>query len=103
MKSKIFLFLLVFATQFLFSQETNQPITLEFSNQSTKSVFDKIESISNYRFYYDEKWLSANLISGSYEGKSISYILEKLVENTELNFLIDQEKIINKKKKKIYT
>lgn len=102
MNSKIFLLLFVFATQFLFSQETNPTITLEFSNQSTKTVLDKIETLSNYRFYYDEKWLPKNLISGNYEGKSIEYILDKIAENTELNFFIDQEKIILTKNKMIY-
>ncbi|MBP9793509.1 MAG: carboxypeptidase-like regulatory domain-containing protein, partial [Flavobacterium sp.] len=102
MNSKIFLLLFVFATQFLFSQETNPTITLEFSNQSTKTVLDKIETLSKYRFYYDEKWLPKNLISGNYEGKSIEYILNKIAENTELNFFFDQEKIILTKNKMIY-
>lgn len=102
MNSKIFIVLFVFVSQFLFSQETNQPLTLEFSNQSTKAVLDKIETISKYRFYYDEKWLPKNLISGTYENKSLEYILEKIAENTELNFFIDQEKIILTKNKMIY-
>jgi len=102
MKSKIFIVLFVLITQFLFSQETNQPITIEFSNQNTKSVLDKIETLSNYRFFYDEKWLDNRLISGNYQGKSVEYILEKIVENTELNFFIDQEKIILTKNKMIY-
>lgn len=102
MKSKIFLLLWLFFTSFLFAQGTTKPITINFNNQNTKSVIEKLESITSYTFYYDEKWFPVQLISGNYEDKSIEYILDKIVDNTDLNYFIDQNKVIFTKNKLIY-
>ncbi|WP_395047279.1 TonB-dependent receptor domain-containing protein [Flavobacterium sp.] len=98
----IFLFLLVF-NQLIYSQDKTDLITIEYSNISKIDVINKIESISSYKFYFQEDWINENiLISGNHKDKSIKEILTSVFEDTSINFFIDKNKIILTRNSIIY-
>lgn len=104
MKYLFILFVLVNFTEKSFCQETNDSKLLSFSynNISTIEVLQKIEEISNYKFYYHESWLDNKLLSDSFNNKPITYVLNKLFSETNINFFIDRNKIILTKSKLIH-
>lgn len=87
----------------MYSQDKSDSISLEFNYSNKKTVLEKIESVSNYKFYFIEDWLENNvLISGNYKNKTINEILNSVFENTNLNFIIKEDKIILTKNIAIY-
>ena len=98
----ITIFLLTY-NQLIYSQDNNSVFNIEFSNSNRKSVLEKIETISNYKFYFQENWIEDNiLISGNYENKTINEIVSKIFEDTDINFFIYEKKIILTKNSIIY-
>lgn len=86
------LLLLMVIPSLLFSQES---VTVKFDNVSRKTALQQIENASGYRFYFEEKWLSdAALISGNFQNSPLKDILESVFENTTVNFLIQDKKVI---------
>ncbi|TGD56960.1 TonB-dependent receptor [Flavobacterium humi] len=104
MRKLIFTLFFLFVAQLLFSQDTNDRISIEYNNASRKSVLEKIETLSGYTFYFDEKWLEAenSLVSGNYKDEKIKNILEDVFNNTNLNFFFDKNKIILTRNSIIY-
>lgn len=104
MKRYLFIILLSFCSQIIFAQNITDNLSIEYSDVNRKSVISKIESISKFKFYFDEKWFATdnNLLSGNHQNKTIDFILEKLFENTEINYFIDQNRIILTKNSRIY-
>lgn len=106
--NKIYLLLAFLFFTFSYAQDSNSStaestLTFEYSNVNLKTVLLKIEEISSYRFYYQEKWLNdAALLSGEFKEKRISEVLEKLFENTEVNYFVDSNKVILTYKSLIY-
>lgn len=95
MKRLSVLFFFLIFNQFLFSQDNSETIPMEFNNVNRKSIIEKIESVSDYTFYFDEEWLDSNtLLSGNYTNKSVKEILSIIFEETNINFFIDKKKII---------
>ncbi|HMI07682.1 MAG TPA: TonB-dependent receptor [Flavobacterium sp.] len=91
------LFLLLFSfSQSLFCQETNDRISVAYSNVSRKTAIEQIEKASGYQFYFDANWLKADnsLLSGNYTNAPLKQILESVFENTTINFFVDGKKII---------
>lgn len=90
--------------QFLFSQEGNETISVEFSAVPRKTAVLKIEQVSGYTFYFDAHWFDSDktLISGNYHNVSLKKILESVFSNTNLNFFIDRKKIILTQNNLIY-
>ena len=98
----ITIFLLAF-NPLIYSQDNNSVFNIEFNNSNRKSVLEKIETISNYNFYFQENWLEENtLISGNYKNKTIDEILSKIFEETDINYFIDKDRVILTKNSIIY-
>lgn len=90
--------------QFLYSQEQNAAISIKFSNINQIEVLKKIESSTNYKFYFQEEWFdNTQLISGDYSNKTINEVLSKVLEKTDLNFFFDKNRIILTKNSVIYS
>lgn len=93
----------LFLAQIAISQETNDTISLEYNNVKQQVVFEKIENISGYTFYYDQSWLDdTTLFSGNYVNKKIDAVLESVLADTNLNFLVLDKKIILTKNSRIH-
>lgn len=104
MRRLLFTLLLLFIETSLLAQESQDRISIEYSNINRKAVIEKIESTTEYRFYFEEKWLTEEtaLISGSYKNALIKEVLEGVFGSTNLNFFIQTDKIILTKNIIIY-
>jgi len=97
MKYLLFLFLLVS------SLSIAQNISLNFENTPLKEAILKIESQTDYQFYYIENWINDLSVSGKYTNLTIDAILEDLLNVTDLNYYIsNNNKIIFTKNNIIY-
>lgn len=87
-----------------FAQEKKDKISFEFKNINRRTALQDIEKVTNYKLYFNDKWLDSdiNLISGSYNDSTIENILEDILNNTNLNFLVYGDKIILSKNSIIY-
>lgn len=84
------------------SEENN--ITFEYSNMNLKSILQKVEGLTPYKFYYQDNWLNDTVfLTGEFRNKSITAVLDKLFEDTEINYFIDSNKIILTQKSLIYS
>lgn len=93
MKYLNFLILFFFVTINCYSQVNNN-LSVEFNNLTAKQAIEKIESISNYKFYFEENWLENIIISKKFEQEKIETILKSIFQETNLNFFVDNNKII---------
>lgn len=92
MTKKLFLLLLLICGPVLWAQ---QNLSVTFQNVTRKAAVTKIESVSDYRFYFDESWLADEaLISGNFTDAPLKEILESVFDNTTVNFFIDGNKVI---------
>ena len=84
--------LISFFSQFIFAQENTDIISIEYSNINRKAALEKMESITNYKFYFEEEWLDNKvLISGNYQNKPLTEVISGILEDTNLNFFIDKK------------
>ncbi|MFB9078492.1 TonB-dependent receptor plug domain-containing protein [Flavobacterium procerum] len=97
--------LLFFGFSFLaHSQNQQNTVSIKFSNINRIEVLKKIETAANCKFYFQEEWFDKSvLISGDYENKSVQDILAKVLQDTDLNFFVDRNKIILTKNSIIYS
>lgn len=90
-------------SQFLYSQNQSPVINISYSNINRVEVLKKIESASNYKFYFQDEWIDKSiLISGDFSNKKIEEVLSTIFKDTDLNFFIDKDKVILTKNSIIY-
>lgn len=100
MKFKFILFF-IFCYCFTFSQDAK--IKIEFNNVNLQACLTEIESKTNYFFYFKKEWLEASpKIQATFEASSLEEILSVILKETDLNFLIDENKVILSKNNMIY-
>ena len=103
---RIFTILILFFgfNQLMYSQVQKNTININYNNISRVDVLKKIEASTNYKFYFQDDWFDKTiLISGDYSNKSIEELLLKVLEDTNLNFFINKNKIILTKNSIIYS
>ena len=103
---RIFTILLLFFgfNQLMYSQVQKNTLNISYSNTNRIDVLKKIETATNYKIYYQDDWFDNNtLISGDYSNKTIDELLSKVLEDTDLNFFIDRNKIILTRNSIIYS
>lgn len=93
---KLLLMLLLVFQQIAFSQENKKTVTVEFKDVTRTEAIAAIEKTSDYRFYFDSKWLDSDksLVSGHFENADLEVILQSVFENTNLNFYTDKNRVI---------
>lgn len=103
MMKKLFVLLLIFCVNFIYSQQGTEKITVNFNNTSKVEALKQIESKSNYKFYFVENWLDTIPVSGNYSNTSIRNILNEIFNNTVINYYISEDhKIILTQNNLIY-
>ena len=104
MKKYLYLFILFILTQITFGQENQNKFTFDFVNLNRKEIITKIESSTNFRFYFDENWFENEntQITKSYKEVTVNSIVSDLLLSTDFNFLILKNKIILTKNIVIY-
>lgn len=94
MKKLISCYFLFFSFQFIFCQ-SEQSISIDFNELSQKEALLKLESIVDYTFYFQEDWLDDSTpLNISYDGVSLETILSVFFNDTDINYLIYEDKII---------
>jgi len=96
MRKLILTLLLVLFNQILFSQNKNELLTIEFKDVGRLAAIQAIEKASTYKFYFDPEWIESDktLISGNYNNVTIEFLLDNVLNNSNLNFFIQKNKII---------
>ena len=85
-------FLLLLTTQIIFSQNTNG-ISLNIENESRKKALVELEQKIDGHIYFHENWLNDSLVSFNFNNSDLSIILDKILEDTDLNYVIRGRKI----------
>jgi len=92
-KLSIVLIFIVFSVHNMVGQTKNN-ITVEFNNINLKEALLKIESITDYTFYFKENWLEGISVTKTYENAGIKAVVDGILENTNINFIFKENKII---------
>jgi len=90
MKINKTLLILFISFQSIFAQEKTNNITISFEDAKIENVIQRIENITNYKFYYIAKWIDNVIVSGDYEDVPIENVLENIFKTTTINFYIDK-------------
>lgn len=78
----------------------NTKLTLNVSNTSVEQLFNKIESVSEYRFLFESNLIDLDRkVSLNVEKKKIVEILEKVFKGTDIVYTINDRQILLVKKK----
>ncbi|GEC77648.1 TonB-dependent receptor [Flavobacterium aquatile] len=96
MRKIIFTLLLFLFNISIFAQQAKEKTSLQLNNATLKNSIETLETESGYKFYFDEKWLINDTlkITKNYQEKSIDAILTDLLDETDLNYFIYDEKVI---------
>ena len=101
---KIFILFFLILTQLLFSQEEEKLFTVEFKDSKITDIIKYVESETNYKFFFNEEWLTENTVNISkvYTNATLEEILTDTYKETNLNYFIDDKKIILTRNSIIY-
>lgn len=78
----------------------NTKLTLNVNNTSVEQLFNKIESVSEYRFLFESNQIDLNRkVTLNVEKEKIVEILEKVFKNTGISYTINDRQILLVKKK----
>lgn len=96
MKKILLALVLLFSFQLSFAQNSDEKLSITFKDDTLENALKAIESKTSYKFYFDPTWVSANrtLISGTYTDIKIDDLLDKILNKTDLNFIILKNKVI---------
>lgn len=75
----------------LSQNQDEKKITIRFENENRVTIIERIEVLTNYRFYYIENWLDNTLLSGDYKNTGLSIILDDIFKNSVLNYYISKD------------
>ena len=94
-KAHILFFLFsLFGVLASFAQETSA-VSGSYSNTPLEDVILDLEKKSGYRFFFLKDWVDKDSITSTFNNKSISLVLDELLEGTTLNYhLLEDEKRI---------
>lgn len=85
----------LFLYKVLIAQDLKEEkLSINYTNISKIDFMTKIESKSNYTFFYLKKWIDTVAVSGSYSNVKISKILDDVFKTTTLNYHITNDKKI---------
>ncbi|MBC2843731.1 TonB-dependent receptor [Winogradskyella flava] len=85
---KAILYLLLCSVSVLSSQNDIPKISITIDNQPLTEVFKTIESQTEYKLYYIDKWFNGNTISVNYTDIFVDQLLKKVLAQTDINFFI---------------
>ncbi|MDB4292282.1 TonB-dependent receptor [Maribacter sp.] len=97
------LLLTVLLGQLLCAQETFKTVSLSFENVTRQGVLEKLETTTDYKIFYLQDWLGDDLISGDYENIEIEMFLDRIFEETNINyFIFEANRIVLTENNSIY-
>ncbi len=82
----------------VYSQNTK--LTFNIKNAPVEKLFNKVESVSEYRFLFESSIIDQNRkVTVNVKKKGISEILEEVFKGTDISYTINDRQIILVKKK----
>ena len=90
MKNFLIIVFMLFSYLNLVGQNDTDKITLDFNNLKKIEIIKLIERKSNYKFYFIEKWLDTNRVSGNFNNASIKSVLNSLFKNSLVNYFVSK-------------
>lgn len=103
MRFILLLFVLI-QVNFCFAQQKAISISIDFQDNSFEEVLTKLESKTDFEFYYAKNWLPDSKFTKTYENATLTDILQDLFSNTDINFFIGSDyRVILTKNRIIYT
>jgi hypothetical protein len=104
MRKLILTALMILLNQALFAQNKNELITIEFKGVNRLTAIQSIEKSTPYKFYFDPEWIESDqtLITGNFNNVTIEHLLDNILNNSNLNFFVQNNKIILTKNIAIY-
>lgn len=93
---KIILVWAILFFQLSIAQNSNERISITFKDDTLESALKAIETKTSNKFYFDPTWVSSNktLINETYTDIKIDELLDKILDQTDLNFIILKDKVI---------
>jgi hypothetical protein len=89
---KSILLLFIFFCQLNYSQnEIKKNISIHFDQINKLEIIKQIEKLTDYHFYFNEKWLGNELITGHYDNISINSLLDILFKKSIINYYISPD------------
>lgn len=88
---KYILLLLLVVSCTLWSQEK---ISISYKNLTKKEVILALEEKTNYTFYFLDSWLDNSKMNGNFNEVSIDKIVKNLLQDTSLNYFLQDKKVI---------
>ena len=96
MKKLLLLLLLIFQTAFPQDKENEAKITVNFANANEITAIRAIENACNCKIYFDPAWFQKDEtpVSGNYTDMPLKDVLERIFDNTNINYFVDGKKVI---------
>lgn len=92
---KIFLIITAFLLIALYIHAQTKPISLSFKNAPIKTVLTEIQQKSGYRILYNDEVVKDELcVSVNAENVSVKSLLETILANTDLTFVLQSDDLI---------
>jgi hypothetical protein len=104
MRKIIIIIIALTSFQSLFSQKINNKISIDFNNINRRTAIKNLEESTNYKFYFNPKWLVNDTIpiSKNYKEATIKNILDDVFEDTNINYYITKDRVILTQNSLIY-
>ena len=84
---------LVLMTFPFYGQDIEPAYTFEFENTPLKEALLKIQSQTAYQLFFLDDWMQDEVVIGSFSNLKISELLEVILKDTSLNFVIIDKQI----------
>ncbi len=94
MNKNVLIFLALFLSALVFAQVEKKKITLKISDLSKKEIFLLLEEQTDYHFFFLDKWLDKKTLSVDFKEESIQFVLNTILQETNVNYFILDEKNI---------
>ncbi len=86
--------LLLFVYSFQSFGQSTEKVSLVANNTPLKDVLLNLETQSNIRFFYDQAWLANQTVTASYTNESLDVVLGAILEDTSINYIYYDGKVI---------
>jgi len=89
----VFTWLLILVAQTIICQ-TNKEITIEFIGVNRLEALKDLEKKVDYTFYFEAGWFDDSKVTKSFTNETLNSVLTELLEETSINFLLFEERVI---------
>ncbi len=95
MKTKYIILLIITLFSFLnATSQSDEKFNFQFDNIPLKDAVLQLENESSHKIYFDAEWLKGYFVTKIFQNQSLSNILNGIFENTNINYVIRDNKVI---------